>query len=107
MNLELGKQYRWTIEGTAVERPLIRLVLELTDGHHIPLPSVGKIDKLPDPLPTTPGSVISVNGFVYARTGEDTNGKHWAGLVGSDRGGAYSDAEFADADVTVKFDAGA
>ncbi len=114
VKLEPGKRYRWTVEGTYKE--------EEEEGHlykfleygglggvslSVDELSWGTVELLPDPLPTTPGSVIAVNGHSYGRSEDEPNGRHWLGLTGSDRGEAWADADFAGDAVVVLFDAGA
>ena len=66
MELTPGKRYRWTVEGTAIDRydeefPEHRI--DLVYGGEVGFltsdeASWGTLELLPDPLPTTPGSVV-------------------------------------------------
>lgn len=61
MELTPGKRYRWTVEGTADAKGWIHL--SSAQGKYLgsfgpSMVACGTVELLPDPLPTTPGSVI-------------------------------------------------
>ena len=99
-----GKRYRWTVEGVASSGGR---ALNLGDGGVVStsfLSNVGTLELIPDPLPTTPGSVVTLRGALYGRTtrrGEH----HWIGLGASGTPVLFSNNDLAGA--TVLFDAGA
>ena len=97
-----GKRYRVVFEGTAdyyggvsiaADARLLRSDVDLATT----------VELLPDPLPTTPGSVIQYNGELLMRV-ESATSYVWG------RPKAHSDAYWGDSELegaTVLFDAGA
>jgi hypothetical protein len=53
--LEPGKRYRWTVEGTITEAYELRVGDQTIYGRTM---NLGVLEPIPDPLPTTPGSVV-------------------------------------------------
>ena len=104
MSTELipGKRYRVTIEGVADESRYLQDAegKSLTYVHHFPLQGV-VVELLPDPLPTTPGSVIRKDGETFLRRDSSRLTFPWTNADGD----VYSDGDVQDA--TVLFDAGA
>lgn len=98
VKLEPGKRYRWTVEGTVTEAYELRIGGQTIFGQTMDL---GVLERIPDPLPTTPGSVVhDQNGTKYMRL-DVTSAAQWVRTDGYTRG----DDEIVGA--TVIFDAGA
>lgn len=60
---KVGDRVRVVVEGAVTSVSDESVYLDSTDGfgHYAWLPSVTSIEKLPDPLPTTPGSVVRLS----------------------------------------------
>jgi len=99
--METGKRYRYTVEGIAEDGWTLRISNSycLTT---MPL-LAGDLEQLNDPLPTTPGSVVSYHGELLMRVESET-GYVWAKPKGNSDA-YWGDSELAGA--TVLFDAGA
>ncbi len=90
--LEPGKRYRWTVEGTVYGS---EAKIDLPYGFTVSEPEL-----LPDPLPTTPNSVVlDKNDVAWQLQGHD-----WC-AAGDDY--RYHAGDIPRGDVTVLFDAGA
>jgi len=102
-DLILGKRYRWTVDGVGAHNGQ---ALQLSDGttvwNHVFVAN-GTLEALPDPLPSTPGSVVRYRGELLIRVESDTS-YAWAKPKGNSDA-YWGDSELAGA--TVLFDAGA
>jgi hypothetical protein len=97
-----GKRYRYTVEGVLNDKHCLVLG-DTVYGLHAPILALGELEQLPDPLPTTAGSVVrSSGGSVVMRRGGDPGDAHWV----SSAGAYYEDVDLGTATI-VLFDAGA
>ena len=100
--IEPGKRYRLTFDVVADPDGPGRLTVRLADGMpltRLQVEQAVSVERLPDPLPTTPGSVIVDGGVHFMRTH-----KGWIGTSGT----VYPiDTDGFTKDFTVIHDAGA